>query len=154
MNTLKEPAAAKNPRGLYLAAALAAVLGVVLAVNHWAAPTRIEVATTGGTAAEIDPGVGVTFESGQLPKVIIAHEPEMTVLDAMRQVEQADHAWKFAYQGSGSSTFLLSIADQENEGASGRNWQYEINGQHAQQGIGTQTLEPGDQVLWKFAPSE
>lgn len=144
----------KNPRGFYLAAALIVVLGVVLAVNYWGAPTRTEVSTSGGESSPVDPALGVTFEAVDLPTVTVSHAHEMTVLDAMRAVEQADHAWKFAYQGTGVSTFLVSIADQENEGASGRNWQYEINGKHAQRGIGTQTLEPGDQVLWKFATYE
>jgi hypothetical protein len=144
----------ENPKGLYLVAALIAVLGVVLAVNYWGAPTRIEVSTTGGQSSPVDPLLGVTFEAADLPTVAVSHAAGMTVLDAMRAVEQADHAWKFAYKGTGVSTFLVSIADQENEGAAGRNWQYEINGQHAQRGIGTQTLEPGDQVLWKFATYE
>ncbi|WP_442482115.1 DUF4430 domain-containing protein [Aeoliella sp. SH292] len=144
----------KNPRGLYLVPALIVVLGVVLAVNYWGAPTRTEVSTTGGGSSPVDPLLGVTFEAVDLPPVTVAHVRNMTVLDAMRAVEQANHAWKFAYQGTGVSTFLVSIADQENEGASGRNWQYEINGEHAQRGIGTQTLKRGDQVLWKFATYE
>jgi hypothetical protein len=151
------PSAETSPqktRSSYLAAALIVVLGVVLAVNYWGAPARTEVSTTGGDSLAVDPKLGVTFEATDLSTVTVAHAADMTVLEAMRAVEQANHAWKFAYQGTGVSTFLVSIADQENEGASGRNWQYEINGQHAQRGIGTQILEPGDQVLWKFAPSQ
>lgn len=72
----------------------------------------------------------------------------LTVAEATAQA--ADTQW----QGEGEMTMLTSLKGRPNEGASGLNWQFEVNGKYATRGAGAVELRPGDSVLWKRAPYE
>lgn len=72
----------------------------------------------------------------------------LTVAEATTQA--ADTEW----QGEGEMTMLTSLKGRPNEGASGLNWQFEVNGKYATSSAGAVELRPGDSVLWKLAPYE
>jgi hypothetical protein len=57
-------------------------------------------------------------------------------------------------QGSGASAFLTQINDAPNEGADGRNWTYQVNGQHADRPFAAYELQPGDAVLWRYGKAQ
>lgn len=76
----------------------------------------------------------------------------MTVLDAMKAVENHPRGVKIEYRGSGATAFLVRIDDVENEG-SGRNWIYRVNGELAKRSFAVHPLQRGDAVLWKFEKS-
>jgi hypothetical protein len=137
---------------------LAVVLVAILLVNRWR--IREPVPTTGGpptaAAAEaengqtivltIDFGGGMRREWSALP-----WREGMTVGDALSAASQPSGGeLEFAQQGSGASAFLTRFGDAVNEGAGGRNWTYEVNGQRADRSFAVYVLKPGDQVLWKF----
>jgi len=61
---------------------------------------------------------------------------------------------QFTQQGKGETGFLLSIEGLKNQGASGRNWMYQVNDHRAATSFCLQKLEPGDHVLWTFANQE
>jgi hypothetical protein len=78
----------------------------------------------------------------------------MTVGDAMTSAARAsdeDEPIKFAQQGTVASAFLTELDGIANEGAGGRNWTYQVNGQRADRSFAVCELRPGDQVLWRFA---
>lgn len=149
-----------NSQGWRIAALLVVVLAVVVAVNHFARQSVTEVQTDHAekpNAFTVDPAEGVTLlTSGdpELPTVTVAFRPGMVVLDALMAAEQANEQWRFTYSGKGDKALLTTLAGLESEGGDGRNWLYEVSGELAQQSIGVQTVEPGDQVLWKFATYE
>ncbi len=74
----------------------------------------------------------------------------MTVRDLLNGVPRL----RIVQQGSGSSAFLTQIDDVTNEGAGGRNWMYSVNGQRADRSFAIYELQPGDHVLWSFAPPQ
>ena len=78
----------------------------------------------------------------------------MTVADLMTAASQRPDGLRYVLRGSGEMAFLTKIDDIENEGASGRNWTYTINGTRADRSFAVYRLAPGDQVLWTFAESE
>ena len=103
----------------------------------------------------IDFGEGKTKEFAKL-----AGHDGMTVLAAMQAASKDQQGFKFATVGdrTGKSAFIDHIEGVKNEGAGAeaKNWTYELNGQRAQLGAGSQKLKDGDVVLWKFgvAPVE
>lgn len=72
----------------------------------------------------------------------------LTVAEAT--TEAVDTEW----QGEGEMALLTSLKGRPNEGASGLNWQFEVNGKYATSSAGAVRLQPGDSVLWKLAPYE
>lgn len=151
-----DPTSATN-RPANLALALAIVLGVVLLVN-WLGRSEVTRVQGGGQNTATDAKLGVTMTTGEgdlgLPTLVVPYNAGETVLDALQKAAERDGSWRFAYEGSGAKAFLIELGGRANEQGDGRYWQYEVNGQHAAVGIGAQRLEPGDRVLWKFAPYE
>lgn len=147
-----------------MAATLVLVFVLVVGVNHLFGQRTTDVG--GGTkpgnhhASAIDPSRGVTLaqelkgRSNNVEDVVVKYRPAMTVLDAMQDAANTNAAWAFQYQGSGASAFLTKLGEQSNGGAAGLNWLYEVNGKRAIVSFGVLQLEPGDHVLWKFAPYE
>ena len=160
MTAISHPAdpPSTNRLPLALVAALAGVLGVVLLVNLAGRDPVIRTGAPATAAKMADPSVGVTLNAElpghPMPQVVVPHTPGSTVLDALHLAAQRNDHWKFAYRGSEGTAFLLELGDQANEAGAGRYWQYELNGQHGQRGMGEQMVQPGDQILWKFAPYE
>jgi hypothetical protein len=60
----------------------------------------------------------------------------------------------FGQTGRGQSAFLTEISGVKNEGAGGRNWMYSVNGLRGDRSFEAYELQPGDHVLWSFAPSQ
>lgn len=88
------------------------------------------------------------------PQLSFAPSEAVTLYDAMRSLAERHDRWKFESVDRGKDAMLTQLAGKENEGAGGRNWLYEVNGEWAQQSFGAYYPLPGDRVLWKFAPSE
>jgi hypothetical protein len=78
----------------------------------------------------------------------------MTVADLMTAATRQPDGLRYALRGSGEMAFLTRIDDIENEGSSGRNWTYTVNGARADRSFAVYRLAPGDHVLWTFAESE
>lgn len=150
----------KSLQGWQLAACLLGVLLVVIGINYAAGRRTTSVgseATPTDGALATDAATGVTLvreEARDTATIIVVHRRDMTVLDAMTLAASADANWQFSYQGSGAAAFLTELGGRNNQGAAGLNWQYEVNGQRADVSFGICPLEPGDRVLWKFAPYE
>jgi len=72
----------------------------------------------------------------------------MTVAGLMSEATSLE----LAQMGSGQGAFMRAIDGVANEGADGKNWTYEVNGQSADRSFAVYTLRPGDRVLWSFGP--
>jgi hypothetical protein len=112
----------------------------------WTAPPA---AGAPAVALAIDFGNGATREFGALP-----WKPGTTVGDLLREAGRFHPALEFAERGTGDMAFLTSLDGVANDPSIGRFWIYEINGRIAERGIGAQSLEAGDRVLWVFKESE
>lgn len=107
----------------------------------------------------IEPGEGAPVRlTRRMPdaedlEVEVAWTPGTTVAVATRRAAD-EPGWESEWRGEGQMAFLESLGGTPNEGADGLNWQFEVNGEYADQGAGAVTLAPGDRVLWKLAPYE
>ncbi len=77
-------------------------------------------------------------------------QPGTTVSDVMESAREFRPGIEFTQEGSGASGFLTSLDGLANEGASGRNWIYRVDQQHAHQSFCLEKVEPGRHVLWLF----
>jgi hypothetical protein len=85
----------------------------------------------------------------------VAWRKGMTVADllaAAQQREGGSPPLEFVVRGRGPSAFLTEIGGFANQGADGANWTYSVNGKRADRSFAIYQLEPGDRVLWSFAP--
>ncbi len=78
----------------------------------------------------------------------IAWHDGMTVADLLNE----SPGLRITQKGSGQSTFLTAIDGIQNQGESGDNWTYAVNGKIADRSFAIYQLQPGDQVLWTFGP--
>ena len=97
-------------------------------------------------ALEIDYGNGVKKHFAALP-----WRTDMTVESLMEEAQHFRPGTNFEQIGEGESGFLSSLDGFANEGAGGRNWNYEVDGRNGQVSFCVQQLAPGSLVLWKFA---
>lgn len=105
---------------------------------------------TGETVSlAIDYGNGASKVFAALP-----WKAEMTVADLMQAASQFRPGIRFTQQGSGASGFLTSLEGVENQGASGRNWIYQIGEKHAHQSFCLEKIEPGMHILWTFTDQQ
>jgi len=140
--------------GWVFPALLAIVLLVAMAVAQlrskgepqWSPAPQPQGETVGLT---IDFGNGARQQFEALPW----HEG-LTVEKLMHEAAAYRPGIHFTQQGEGEAGFLQSIEGLKNQGGSGRNWTYEVNGRYAERGFCLQKLEPEDRVLWKFAGRE
>ena len=141
-----------------LAVALLLALGISQRVNHDDSSSQLEtaankspsLAAVGETVSlEIDFGNGATQRFDALP-----WQPEMTVSKLMEIASQFRPGITFSQKGEGETGFLTAIEGLANEGATGRNWKYQVDGDHGQISYCLQNLTPGQHVLWKFAAEE
>lgn len=79
----------------------------------------------------------------------IAWRNGMTVADLFQEVQGVT----VKQEGVGAAAFLTGINGIRNEGAGGKNWLYEINGQTGDRSFAVCEIRPGDQVLWTFRAS-
>jgi hypothetical protein len=114
--------------------------------SAWAPSERPLGETVG---LEIDFGNGARKAFDALP-----WREGMTVADLMLTARDFRPGIDFTQQGQGASGFLTAIDGLENQGAEGRNWRYEVNGQHGDVSFCLQELSSGMRVLWEFATEE
>src|SRR5690606_8094949 len=71
----------------------------------------------------------------------------MTVLDVMRELTDGP---LIEVRGQGAGAFLESIGGVANEGASGRNWIYSVNGTAPDRSFVVCYIAWGDRILWSI----
>jgi len=98
---------------------------------------------------EIDFGNGAQKRFAALP-----WQPEMTVAGLLQEARQFRPGIQFRQRGEGAGGFLTGLDGLPNEGAGGKNWKFEVDGEHGRTSFCLQTLLPGAHVLWKFASDE
>lgn len=104
----------------------------------------------GETAAlEIDFGNGVRKEFAAL-----AWREGMTVADLLTVASEFRPGVNFTVEGSGGGGFLTSLDGVKNQGGSGRNWRYQVDGRHGEVSFSLQPLTPGARVLWEFTDEQ
>jgi hypothetical protein len=117
----------------------------------------------------IDFGNGTSRQFDALP-----WREGMTIADLMEEARKFRPGIELTLRGSGKMAFLLSLDRISGPGAGSadnpagdsadssrphpirphpiQGWQFKINGELGQLGIGSQILAPGDQVFWIFGP--
>lgn len=154
------PQTARSPGGktARLLLALAVVLGVVTAMRAagWPSGGAVSPPRQGDSGSGAAAAVALTVERPETPPLhaSVPWRADMTVAEATSAAGSIDARWPSRWRGEGAMAFLESLAGDENQGAEGLNWQFEVNGQYATRGAGAVTLEPGDRVLWKLAAYE
>lgn len=92
----------------------------------------------------------------EFPK--LAWQKGVTVLDAMDLASNEQQGLEYStwQDATGEAAFVEQIDSVKNEGAGqgAKNWTYKVNGQRGQVSAGVQTLNAGDQVVWKFGVYE
>lgn len=78
----------------------------------------------------------------------IAFTEGMTVFDALSAAAKHARPLRFKHTGSGEFAFLTEIDGVKNEGASGKNWTYKVDGERAKVGMGSMKLKEGSHILW------
>lgn len=102
---------------------------------------------TGDTVGlEIDFGNGALRVFEDLP-----YQTEMTVADVMEQARRFQPGISYTQVGEGAGGFLTELEGLKNQGASGRNWQYEVAGTPGNKSFCLQTVAAGELVRWSFA---
>ena len=97
----------------------------------------------------IDFGNGASLQYQALP-----WKEGLTVEDLLRSAQEFRPGITFSQKGEGKMGFLTSLDGLSNEGASGRNWTFQIDAKHGQQSFSVQELTPGQHVLWKFTADQ
>ncbi len=69
-----------------------------------------------------------------------------SVLTAARETGEIE----FRASGAGESAFLKSIDGVENEGASGDNWVFRVNGEIGDSSCGVYSVKPDDTIVWRI----
>lgn len=146
---------------------LAAVLGGILIYrggnddrstgDRRAGDASIHARKVDSAESEDAEGVVVTIDfGGEAPREVanIPWNHGMTVRDAMQIAAAREADLRIHQRGEGEMAFLTQIGPQQNEGPSGRNWIYKVNGKSADRSFAIQPIAPGDRVLWSFAKPE
>jgi hypothetical protein len=95
---------------------------------------------------EIDFGNGAKRQFDALP-----WRAEMTVEDVMQAARDFRPGITYVQIGAAAGGFLTELEGLKNEGASGRNWRYEVAGTPGTMSFCLQKVAPGEQVRWWFA---
>ena len=74
----------------------------------------------------------------------------MSVADALKFAAEHPRGISYKVRGRGATALLLQIDDLENQGGSGLNWIFRVNGKLGDRSFAVTPLQPGDRVLWKF----
>ncbi len=148
---LRGPASTTNSRWrlpVLLAVVLAAILawrggGLLQSENAKRNPPTPPTGNSAGKQVLLT----VDFGAGEKKELIAVPWREgMTVADLMGNASNIS----IVQRGSGQGGLLTSINDVSNQGADGKNWTFEVNGQEADRSFAVYELRPGDQVLWTF----
>lgn len=98
--------------------------------------------TSGNVSLEIHYGENSSNDSVDINLAWKESLTAFSVLEASGQ--QVTHT------GSGESCFVSAINGIQNQGSSGPNWIFYINGELGSSSSDAVTLKPGDQVTWTF----
>lgn len=98
---------------------------------------------------EIDFGNGARRVFDALP-----YQAGMTVADVMARARSFRPGISFKQVGEGATAFLTELEGLKNEGASGRNWQYEVAGAPGTKSFSLQSVAAGELVRWSFAGAD
>lgn len=71
-----------------------------------------------------------------------------SILDAMNTIEELD------FNFNEDEGVIDQIGEYSNDYATGETWVYLYNGEYAELGVVSQTLEPGDEITWYFGYAE
>ena len=97
----------------------------------------------------------IDFDDGsQLRFTRLAWHDEMTALGSLAAAAKHARGVEYKVRGTGSIAFVTEIDSLANEGGSGRNWMFKVNGKVSKVGAGSQEIKPGDQVEWLFVRYE
>lgn len=151
------------PDWLVLPAMLALVLSGLVAGRFLRPPPEVlEGESTQGQAVDWKPAsrpegrtfsLTIDFGNGAERRfAALRWRDGLTVLEALQAAADFRPGITFTLKGKGETAFLSSLEGLKNSGAGGGNWIYEINGEMAQRGMAVQTLNPGDALLWRYAP--
>ena len=95
---------------------------------------------------EIDFGNGARRTFDALP-----YRPDMTVADVMSAAREFRPGITFTQVGEGARGLLTGLEGVKNEGASGRNWRYEVAGSPGTRSFCVVPVAAGELVRWTFA---
>ena len=98
--------------------------------------------------------LAIEFADGTLRHDYIPWREGMTVENLLASASRLPKGVQFAQQGSGESALLTEINGTANEGGTGRNWTYSVNGQEADRSFAIYQLQPNDHVLWTFSAKQ
>lgn len=133
---------------------LAAISLAVFVVSPCLAISQDAVSKpTAETKAKATKTVVLTIEfpgEVELHYKAIPFTDDMTVFDALTAAAKHARPLRFKHSGSGEFAFLTEIDGQKNEGVSGKNWTYKVDGERAKVGMGSMKLKEGSHVLWIF----
>jgi len=134
-----------NRRTAVLAAA------VVLVAAGWATCPAAENSDENTVRLIVDYGDGAAKTLANLPWA-----KGRTVFDAMKAATTRPHGISFGFTGSGDSTVLTKIDDEQNQGggAGKKNWQYWVNGTYGDRSFATYELQAQDTVVWRFTTEQ
>ena len=104
--------------------------------THTAQPTQPATGTVTVTFNYVD----APSETVQLPNIA----ENTSVLALMQMIESP----VIVIQGSGINSLVTQIGDLKESSSEG--WTYYVNGKWADQGIGSATISPGDEIQWRY----
>jgi len=146
-----------------LAVLLLGLVTVAIRTPRWQAPHGQALRMPGSAAAwkpspqPTGETVSLSIDFGNGTKkefTALSWRPEMTVADLMEAARQFRPGLRFTQIGAGGSGFLSSLDGLANQGAGGRNWIYQVDGQHAHVSFCLEKLEPGTHILWTFTDAQ
>ena len=109
------------------------------------------VAAAPAWAAEMTVRLTIDYGDGvQKTFVALPWKEKLMVFGALETATQHPRGIKVTHTGSGETTFVTAIDDRTNEGRSGSNWRYEVNGERLPVSAGVAELKAGDTVVWRF----
>jgi len=89
-------------------------------------------------------------DGAQMVFPAIPWKEDCTVLNALEFATAHRRGITCKIRGKGATALLYRIDDLENQGGSGLNWIFKVNGKLGDRSFAITSLEPGDRILWKF----
>lgn len=140
---------------------MAVLLGIFLwKLGLTSTPEAVPVArasTWSPSAAPVGETIALEIDFGNGAKRVfetLPFKPEMTVADVMQAATQFAPNITYTQIGAGAGGFLTELEGVKNEGANGRNWQYEVAGAPGTMSFCLAKVATGEQVRWTFAGRE
>lgn len=96
--------------------------------------------------------VDLAVNFGETPDpiaVAVVCSEDSTVLSILERAHNMKEL-NLKFRGQGETAFVESINGIKNEGASGKNWIYRVNGKTGDKSAGIYEVDPQDKVSWQF----